>query len=187
MSDDTQNKYWRPFLRFFSWILMHCRIKTLSLRCLRSYRTPPTGRGWADIYIIRRNWTLLFWLVRTSHLLRIVKNKATETPCGMYCIRSPLASDRPCRSSPQRVLCILTSAWGFQRCSFRQSGQCEGLNKWNGRQTGSTFLVFVYQKSNDIKILPQGPRETFVDQWNVTTAGKQSLKTPPFARNVGAP
>ena len=21
--------------------------------------------------------------------------------------------------------------WGFQRCSFRQSGQCEGLNKWN--------------------------------------------------------
>ena len=22
---------------------------------------------------------------------------------------------------------IFTSAWGFQRCSFRQSGQCEGL------------------------------------------------------------
>lgn len=25
-------------------------------------------------------------------------------------------------------------AWGFQRCSFRLTGQCEGLNEWNGHQ-----------------------------------------------------
>ena len=53
----------------------------------------PMGRGWADIYIIRRNCTLWFWLVRTSQTLWIVKNKATETPHGVYCIQPSVASD----------------------------------------------------------------------------------------------
>ena len=26
---------------------------------------------------------------------------------------------------------IYSSAWGFRRCSFRLTGQCEGLNTWN--------------------------------------------------------
>ena len=31
----------------------------------------------------------------------------------------------------------------YQRCSFRLTGQCEGLNTWNGQRTGSTlFFVF---------------------------------------------
>ena len=53
----------------------------------------PMGRGRADIYIIRRNCTLWFWLVRTSQTLWIVKNKATETPHVVYRIQPLLASD----------------------------------------------------------------------------------------------
>ena len=45
----------------------------------------------------------------------------------------------------ERVYYILTSAWGFQRCSFRQIGQCESLDTWNERQTGSTFFLYVLQ------------------------------------------
>ena len=34
-------------------------------------------------------------------------------------------------------------AWGFQRCSFRQSGQCEGLNRWNGHQNWLHVFISV--------------------------------------------
>ena len=33
----------------------------------------------------------------------------------------------------------------YQRCSFRQIGQCESLDTWNERQTGSTFFLYVLQ------------------------------------------
>ena len=42
---------------------------------------------------------------------------------------------------------IYTFTWGFQHCSFRQLGQCEGLNTWNEQQTGSTFPFFVYLRN----------------------------------------
>ena len=44
----------------------------------------------------------------------IVKNKAAGTPHVMII-----------------HFCIYHLTWGFQRCSLRQSGQCEGLNAWN--------------------------------------------------------
>ena len=50
-----------------------------------------------------------------------------------------------------RVYCIhiyiLTHTWGFQHCSFRLTGQCESLDAWNERKTGSTlFLVCIHIK-----------------------------------------
>jgi hypothetical protein len=39
---------------------------------------------------------------------------------------------------------ILTHTWGFQHCSFRQVGQCEGLDAWDGRKVGSTFFYLMY-------------------------------------------
>ena len=33
-----------------------------------------------------------------------------------------------------------TFTWGFHRCSFRQTGQCESLDTWNEQQIG--FHVF---------------------------------------------
>ena len=57
----------------------------------------------------------------------LVKNKATKSvSCGVLCAFLQL-----------RLFCvyvivlsvyIVTSAWGFRRCSFRQEGQCEGLS-----------------------------------------------------------
>lgn len=32
----------------------------------------------------------------------------------------------------------------YQRCSFRLTGQCEGLNTWNGQRTGSTLEPEIY-------------------------------------------
>lgn len=51
---------------------------------------------------------------------------------------------RLCRSLSLRVNYILTLTWGFQRCSFRQSGQCEGLNKWNEWQKWLHVFFIVY-------------------------------------------
>ena len=50
-------------------------------------------------------------------LKRSVKNKAAGTPHVMII-----------------HFRIYHLAWGFQRCSFRLTGQCEGLNEWNGHQ-----------------------------------------------------
>ena len=36
----------------------------------------------------------------------------------------------------------------YQRCSFRLTGQCEGLNTWNGQRTGST--LFLYSQTNPL-------------------------------------
>ena len=36
----------------------------------------------------------------------------------------------------------------YQRCSFRLTGQCEGLNTWNGHRTGST--LFLYSQTNPL-------------------------------------
>ena len=65
-----------------------------------------------------------FGAIRTSQLLRIVKNKATGTPQGCFIC---MARGVPYYIVRERVNYIQTSAWGFRRCSFRQSGQCEGL------------------------------------------------------------
>ena len=54
---------------------------------------------------------------------QIVKNKATGTPYGMFIYITLLADIL----RPIKVIIIYSSAWGFRRCSFRQSGQCEGL------------------------------------------------------------
>ena len=81
------------FSRTFS--LKHYILSHKDLTFAMSILIPkaPMGRGRADIYIIRRNCTLRFWLVRTSQTLWIVKNKATGTPHGVYCIQPSLASD----------------------------------------------------------------------------------------------
>ena len=51
----------------------------------------------------------------------LVKNKATTTPHGVYYIQPSLASDTSVFVT-MRVTYIFTSAWGFDRCSFRQEG-----------------------------------------------------------------
>lgn len=56
-----------------------------------------------------------------------------------------------------RVDYILTLAWGFRHCSFRQTGQCESLDKWNEQQTGSTFS-FLYIHVKYFKLCLGGDR-----------------------------
>ena len=39
---------------------------------------------------------------------------------------------------------IYAHTWGFQRCSFRLTGQCEGLHAWNGRQDWLHVFLCLY-------------------------------------------
>ena len=52
---------------------------------------------------------------------------------------------------------ILTSAWGFQRCSFRQTGQCESLRIVE-RATGTASRFFVCKPNTNITIWRHGGR-----------------------------
>ena len=91
-----------------------------------AFAESPLGgtRAW-HIHIKRRNWTLWFWRCKnfaTSNGLS--KTKQRERPLGcLYTARIGLGVNHHGLAGWY----IYSSAWGFQRCSFRQSGQCEGL------------------------------------------------------------
>ena len=73
-----------------------------------------------------------FDIVESRKFKQLVKNKATGTSHGMFIY------------SPHWIFAFLvivlwvcfiySSAWGFQRCSFRLTGQCESLTMWNEHQ-----------------------------------------------------
>ncbi len=72
---------------------------------------------------------LTCWNLANSNYLS--KTKQRERPLEVYYVMTITIDG----------IIIYTSAWGFQRCSFRQIGRCESLNTWNGHRTGSTFFV----------------------------------------------
>ena len=84
------------------------------------------GRG-GQTHIYKKGVTVRFGFdgLRTSQLQQYVKNKATGTPrMGVLYIYLNVYGIL-CHDI--RRIYIFTSAWGFQRCSFRHTGQCEGL------------------------------------------------------------
>ena len=94
---------------------------------------------------------------------------------------------RLCRSLSLRVNYILTLTWGFRRCSFRQSGQCEGLNKWNEWQDWLHVFLFLYiNYRTTFHILQRGRGRYF---WSMKC--KSCLKEIPddstFCPNCGNP
>ena len=129
--------------------LKHDTLSCKSLTFAMSILIPkaPMGRGWVDIYIIRRNCTLWFWQCKNfANSQLLVKNKATGTPHGVYCIQPLLVSDG-CTVRCHWGNYILTSTWGFRRCSFRLAGQCEGLYTV-GRVTGlAPRFLFLYMEN----------------------------------------
>ena len=108
---------------------------------------PMGQRGGQDTYINKKAYLALwFWRVRTSQLQLLVKNKATETPHGVYYIHS---SHSPLHLFAKELMIgtIYTHTWGFQRCSFRLTGQCEGLNTWNEWQDWLHVFFICMQSS----------------------------------------
>lgn len=96
-------------------------------------------KGWKRaryIYIKGVTERFGFDVVESRKFKLIVKNKATGTLHGMI-----ICNPNWLFLVMVILGCIIySSAWGFQRCSFRQSGQCESLTTWNEHQTGSTFF-----------------------------------------------
>ena len=88
-----------------------------------------------------------FDIVESRKFKQLVKNKATGTSHGMFIY------------SPHWIFAFLvivlwvcfiySSAWGFQRCSFRLTGQCESLTMWNEHQ--DWLHAFLYPCRNPIK------------------------------------
>lgn len=83
-------------------------------------------RGWVGLHTdISVFWTL--WLWRSKNLARsnsLSKTKQRERPLGCL-YTSPLTL--LIEGAVRVVDLIYSSAWGFRRCSFRQTGQCESL------------------------------------------------------------
>ena len=76
---------------------------------------------WAEVgqtYIhIRRNCTLWFWQCKNLAVrTKVVKNKATGTPHGVYCIQPSLASDVFMFVVDGGWTIYLHHTWGFRRC-----------------------------------------------------------------------
>ena len=64
--------------------------------------------------------TLLFWrFVNFATSQMSVKNKATETPQGMYCIHAHYIAMHFFVCSGIRLSHTYTSTWGFQRCTLK--------------------------------------------------------------------
>ena len=92
---------------------------------------PKASRG-ADgqTYIhIRRNWRFGFDAVRISQIhYRLSKTKQRERLMGCIVYSSHwLWTTTACPSQMRKWFIYLHHTWGFRRCSFRQSGQCESL------------------------------------------------------------
>ena len=107
--------------------------------------------------------------MRTSQTLRIVKNKATGTSHG--CIISfpsvSLLDNIVSRDKWLRIY-IYTHTWGFQRCSFRQSGQCEGLHAWNEHQDWLHVFLFVCNHHLKLSVKREPLAKTFFIHENNT-------------------
>ena len=78
-------------------------------------------RRWGTLYIKGVTVRFGFDVLELRKLKQIVKNKATGTSYGVF-ICHLLTWFNGLSGG-----IIYSSAWGFRRCSFRQSGQCEGL------------------------------------------------------------
>ena len=89
---------------------------------------------------------------RTSQTHRQVKNKATGTSHGVYYILYALI-DLLCvfHSEARGGYYIFTSTWGFQRCSFRLVGQCEGLSIVE-RAAGLAPRIYLYKSTTTLLI-----------------------------------
>jgi len=98
--------------------LYFCTRTTLSHRCVE--------RRTGHILHKRRNCNALVLTIEESRKFKLlVKNKATGTPHGMY-IYNPYWLLSVEQKSIGYI--IYSSAWGFRRCSFRLTGQCESLS-----------------------------------------------------------
>ena len=72
------------------------KVKMLLLYCLYHTGSPDGQRLGGHIYIKGVTVRFGFDILRTSQLHLFVKNKATGTPHGVYCIQPSLASDVSC-------------------------------------------------------------------------------------------
>lgn len=88
----------------------------------------------------KRNLTLLFWRIETSQLSKgIVRTGATGDALG-YVLYSPASGQwRDCHNK-QEYNHILRGLSALSRSN--NTGQCEGLNAWNGQQAGTTLFLY---------------------------------------------
>ena len=109
-----------------------------------AFAESPLGgkRAW-HIHIKRRNWTLWFWRTWISQVQTVSQKQSNgDAPWDVYI--QPALVVGVNHHGPAGWN-IYSSAWGFQRCSFRLTGQCESPGTWNEHQTDSTFFVCMYE------------------------------------------
>ena len=116
-----------PFACDFSFFFLH-------IRFFPNFAPALNHRRWFKQNLLTKAFSGRFGFdsLELRKLKRSVKNKATGTPHVMII-----------------HFRIYHLAWGFQRCSLRLTGQCEGLNEWNGHQNWLHvffFLIFMVRE-----------------------------------------
>ena len=132
-SKKRQGKY-----SFFKWFFYLCNV------CIRTGSPQRAEDG--QVYILIKAFLYAFVLTCRNLAVRtqFVKNKAMQNASWGVLYTALLGFSRfigCCQGSSY----ILTLAWGFRRCSFRQIGQCQSLYTWNGRQNRLHAFSYVQE------------------------------------------
>lgn len=102
--------------------------KSVNLPHLYAAESPWVGSGYRYIYKKGVPLRFDFDVLELRNFKLLVKDKATGTP-RQGVLYTLISSCRFMRLVLMRFTAYM--AWGFQRCSFRLTGQCEGLNTWD--------------------------------------------------------
>ena len=87
-----------------------------------------TGWGWVDIHI-NKGVTVRFGFdaIRISQIQTVCQEQSNGNALWDVSYTSLIGFGQITLSIVSEVNYIYTSSWGFQRCSFRHTGQCESL------------------------------------------------------------
>ena len=111
--------------------------------------TVKNGRVGQDIWK-RRLLRFGFDVLKLRNFQMSVKNKATWMPrrCVIYIPQIPYShwSIRTPHGNYWYGGCVIHIGVGLMRCSFRQTGQCEGLRTWSERQCRASRFFGSEQK-----------------------------------------
>ena len=118
---------------------------SLSLQSIPLPKAHKKAGGQGDIYILRRNWTLWFWRVRTSQLQTECQEQSNGDALQGVLYTVLFGFEQILVGREEELYTHLRGA--FSVVSFRHSGQCEDLNTWNERQDW-LHVFYVYAKIN---------------------------------------
>lgn len=116
-------------------------LRFINLAASITYRKPPMGRGWADIYITKGVTDALVLTIRELRNFNCLsRTKQWGRPIGcIICSPHWLRTLRAFVAGVDTIYLHRRGASGIAR--FDRQGNAKAYESWNGQQAGSTFCV----------------------------------------------